>query len=130
VIDRKRGKVPPKMVRYVMDRDDRLCRYCARTAHVVDHVIPFARGGSNTVDNLVAACWACNAWKTDRTPAEAAMYLLTPAQALSLAMFRAQLIAQTFVDLYGSEAGSHEDMAKVMPAVFAAAQASVDAGDD
>jgi len=43
---------------------------------------------------------------------------------------RSQLIAQTFVDLYGSEAGSHEDMAKVMPAVFAAAQASVDAGDD
>ena len=26
----------------------------------VDHVVPFSRGGDNSLDNLVTACWPCN----------------------------------------------------------------------
>lgn len=44
----------------VLDRDHHTCVYCGRPAGEVDHVIPVARGGTNTTHNLVAACRACN----------------------------------------------------------------------
>jgi len=37
----------------------------------VDHVIPRARGGEDTWENLVAACLPCNNKKGNRTPDEA-----------------------------------------------------------
>ena len=33
----------------------------------VDHVVPVTRGGTDDLDNLVAACWPCNARKGDFT---------------------------------------------------------------
>lgn len=36
----------------------------------LDHVVPRARGGADTVDNLVWTCAAVNRAKTDMTPAE------------------------------------------------------------
>jgi 5-methylcytosine-specific restriction endonuclease McrA len=58
-----------------------VCEYCKRVVvkygrptHViknldnacsVDHVIPLARGGTNTLDNLVIACVRCNNEKND-----------------------------------------------------------------
>lgn len=35
-----------------------------------DHVIPLARGGTHTADNLKMACWSCNSSKRDLTPQE------------------------------------------------------------
>jgi len=35
----------------------------------VDHVIPLAQGGSDTLDNLALACFHCNRRKADRTSA-------------------------------------------------------------
>lgn len=48
------------------------CAYCHQTANLLtpDHMIPVARGGSNTIDNIVPACLSCNAAKQARTPLE------------------------------------------------------------
>lgn len=47
------------------------CAYCGDIyATSVDHVIPVARGGTDTVDNVVSACVRCNGRKGDRTPEE------------------------------------------------------------
>lgn len=35
---------------------------------VVDHIVPFARGGSDTIDNKRASHRACNQAKSDRMP--------------------------------------------------------------
>jgi len=32
----------------------------------MDHVLPFARGGPNSADNVVPACASCNSKKGDR----------------------------------------------------------------
>ena len=54
----------------VLRRDEYRCRYCgAKAPHValeVDHVIPRSRGGEDTLDNLVAACFSCNRGKQDK----------------------------------------------------------------
>jgi len=49
----------------ILQRDDFRCRYCGRSPDEgvmleVDHVIPRARGGLDTRENLVTACWDCN----------------------------------------------------------------------
>lgn len=58
----------------VLRRDDFACRYCgARAPDVeltVDHVTPKALGGTDTADNLVAACRPCNSGKSSASPDE------------------------------------------------------------
>ncbi|HSD64905.1 MAG TPA: HNH endonuclease, partial [Ignavibacteriaceae bacterium] len=51
--------------------------YCGRgdLPLTIDHVIPRARGGSDSWENLVCACTLCNNKKGDRTPEEANMLL-------------------------------------------------------
>lgn len=61
-------KALSKRVRFeVFKRDDFQCRYCgARAPEVllhVDHVLPVVEGGTNSLDNLVAACDQCNLGK-------------------------------------------------------------------
>jgi 5-methylcytosine-specific restriction endonuclease McrA len=48
------------------------CHWCGTKldAITIDHVIPIARGGSHTPDNLVAACLRCNSSKRERLPLE------------------------------------------------------------
>lgn len=53
----------------VLDRDHHTCVYCGRPAREVDHVVPVAKGGTNTTHNLVAACRACNRRKGAKTAA-------------------------------------------------------------
>jgi 5-methylcytosine-specific restriction endonuclease McrA len=36
------------------------CFYCGGRAQHIDHFVPLSRGGSHDLDNLVAACAACN----------------------------------------------------------------------
>jgi len=62
----------------VLLRDKYACAYCGARGDrtmTVDHIVPRARGGSSTWENLVACCSACNARKRDRTPDEARMPL-------------------------------------------------------
>lgn len=45
------------------------CFYCGATGKLtVDHVVPLARGGSNSIDNIVPACSRCNCRKRHEDP--------------------------------------------------------------
>ncbi|MDX9759503.1 MAG: HNH endonuclease [Bacteroidota bacterium] len=61
----------------ILRRDGHRCQYCGTTAAplTVDHIIPKARGGTDSWENLVTACLACNNRKRDRTPERAGMAL-------------------------------------------------------
>lgn len=56
----------------ILRRDNYRCRYCGDGAPdvkmTVDHVLPVALGGTDTADNLVAACQPCNAGKASSAP--------------------------------------------------------------
>lgn len=62
-------------------RDGFCCQYChkrLRESEITkDHVFPQSRGGKDSWENLVVACFVCNLKKGDRTPEEAKMPLLT-----------------------------------------------------
>ncbi len=59
----------------ILARDKGRCGYCAAPATTVDHIVPRSQQGRNTWLNTVAACYACNQSKADRTPAQAGMVL-------------------------------------------------------
>ena len=63
--------------RDVFARDRHVCQYCGvRSSELtLDHVMPRARGGGHTWENLVSACRGCNHRKAGRTPQEARMRL-------------------------------------------------------
>jgi 5-methylcytosine-specific restriction endonuclease McrA len=45
------------------------CAYCTidcTECATIDHVIPLSKGGGNTLDNLVIACYSCNIRKANR----------------------------------------------------------------
>lgn len=55
----------------VYEHDGYKCVYCGVADDlVVDHVVPFKRGGTSDLNNLVAACRGCNSSKRARTPSE------------------------------------------------------------
>lgn len=69
--------VVPSRVTLLAKRDGWLCGYCdtplgwghpSVTPPTVDHVVPRAQGGADTMDNLVLACGSCNSAKAARTP--------------------------------------------------------------
>jgi 5-methylcytosine-specific restriction endonuclease McrA len=53
--------------RVVYDRDDGKCYMCGKelpfNGFDLEHVIPLARGGNHTYDNVKVACRSCNARK-------------------------------------------------------------------
>lgn len=61
----------------VFRRDNHKCAYCGRgdLPFTLDHVIPKAKGGRDTWENLVTACLPCNNKKGDRSPEQANMEL-------------------------------------------------------
>ncbi len=63
--------------RAVFARDENTCQYCGGTAESIDHIVPSSRGGTNTWDNVVAACRPCNTHKRDRLLSETTMRLRT-----------------------------------------------------
>ncbi len=74
-------KIPYKEIslsrRNVLHRDHYTCQYCGVHRHdlTIDHVIPRSKGGTDSWDNVVAACLKCNVGKGDRTPREADLSL-------------------------------------------------------
>lgn len=59
-------------------RDNFTCQYCGCKPQklTIDHVIPKGKGGRNSFDNTVSACFPCNNKKGMRTPSEAGMFLI------------------------------------------------------
>lgn len=54
----------------IFARDGHSCIYCDAPALHLDHLIPIARGGPDTPDNVAAACARCNKRKGKKTPSE------------------------------------------------------------
>lgn len=48
---------------------DGYCFYCCNYAPKLnrDHIIPVSKGGKNSADNIVMACYLCNTHKGNRT---------------------------------------------------------------
>lgn len=61
----------------ILRRDKHKCGYCGRSdlQLTIDHIIPKARGGEDSWENLVSACLKCNNKKGDRTPEQAGIKL-------------------------------------------------------
>jgi 5-methylcytosine-specific restriction endonuclease McrA len=61
----------------ILRRDSYKCGYCGRSdlPLTIDHIVPRARGGNDSWENLIAACTLCNNKKGDKTPEEAEMNL-------------------------------------------------------
>ncbi len=65
-------KVPYKKIvlsrKNILRRDNHRCQYCGATdvPLTIDHIIPKARGGEDTWENLITACVRCNNKKGDR----------------------------------------------------------------
>ena len=53
-------------------RDNYTCKYCKIAGGIleIDHVIPYSKGGSNEIENLVTACRKCNRQKKDKSVEE------------------------------------------------------------
>lgn len=71
----------------ILLRDGYCCLYCGRkmpaSELTIDHVIPRAKGGRTSWDNVVTCCRRCNTRKGNQTPDEAGMTLLKHPRALS-----------------------------------------------
>ncbi|MFS4439215.1 HNH endonuclease [Paracoccaceae bacterium GXU_MW_L88] len=62
-------------------RDEFTCQYCgAKGEMTFDHIIPRARGGVTSWENVVAACGPCNLRKGSKTLRQAGMALRKPAR--------------------------------------------------
>ena len=78
-----RHNIPRALRREIYTRDEERCVYCGFEKGTsppagpyvgakigLDHVIPFTRGGEDSLENLVTCCSVCNQIKGDRTPEE------------------------------------------------------------
>ncbi|KKN38025.1 hypothetical protein LCGC14_0757370 [marine sediment metagenome] len=54
----------------IFKRDGFCCAYCgSKSSNLTqDHIIPVARGGAYSVENIVPACSACNTAKGTKEP--------------------------------------------------------------
>ena len=74
------SKKGPKFSRInVYQRDKFTCQYCGARLPMsqlnYDHVVPRRLGGRTVWENIVTACYPCNARKAGRTPEMAGMRL-------------------------------------------------------
>jgi 5-methylcytosine-specific restriction endonuclease McrA len=71
-------KTPPVNRPELLRRDRHQCQYCGSKKQLtIDHIIPRSKGGTHTWENVVIACESCNCSKSDHTPKEAGLTLLT-----------------------------------------------------
>ena len=65
---KKKARAIPKALRkQVFSRDRYQCQQCEATTHLtLDHIFPFSKGRTNTMDNLRVLCLRCNQKKANR----------------------------------------------------------------
>jgi hypothetical protein len=61
-----------KLRKEIFKRDNYTCQYCNKVGGILecDHVIPYSKGGSNDITNLITACRKCNRQKKDKSVEE------------------------------------------------------------
>ncbi|NES17468.1 MAG: HNH endonuclease [Symploca sp. SIO3E6] len=70
-----RRPIPEAIQNQVHQRANFLCEYCHASeqwqyvAFTIEHIIPLAKNGTDTLDNLALACFHCNRKKSARTTA-------------------------------------------------------------
>lgn len=66
VVEARRERIPDEVKAFVWERDDGRCINCGAEDELqFDHVIPVAKGGGNTIDNIQVLCGDCNRQKSD-----------------------------------------------------------------
>jgi len=61
------GYHTPAQFELVKKQQKQKCYYCGETKRLVrDHVHPISKGGSDSISNIVAACYQCNGLKNNR----------------------------------------------------------------
>ncbi len=63
----QRALMTPKLRQYIKERDNFTCKMCDNSTRFepnllleIDHIIPIAKGGITTEENLQTLCWKCN----------------------------------------------------------------------
>jgi len=65
--ERPSRQITQEVKQAVWQRDGGCCVECGATDYLeFDHIIPYSRGGANTVDNVQLLCRRCNLKKSDR----------------------------------------------------------------
>ena len=69
----QRTLMTKKLREFIKKRDNYTCCNCGNSTHAepnllleIDHIIPVAKGGRTTEDNLQTLCWKCNRAKSDK----------------------------------------------------------------
>jgi 5-methylcytosine-specific restriction endonuclease McrA len=87
------------------------CAYCGAPPGegkygrlTVDHMVPLARGGDHSIENVVPCCWPCNVSKKRQTVLEWFLSVLTPTRRNDYARRRAARlkVRQRIAHLIGS----------------------------
>lgn len=64
------------IINEVFKRDNYICQYCGTKGGKLeaDHIIPFSKGGRDSLDNLITSCRRCNRQKKDKSIEEFKMW--------------------------------------------------------
>lgn len=83
----------------VFKRDGFQCQYCGNQKDLtLDHLVPKAKGGKTSWNNLVTACKKCNSLKGDYTPEEAGLELTFKPFKPSYIMYLKDMSARAYED--------------------------------
>ena len=71
-LERRDGNYLSKLRKEIFKRDNYTCQYCNKVGGILecDHIIPYSKGGSNDITNLITACRKCNRQKKDKSVEE------------------------------------------------------------